>query len=168
MNTTLPSDTLLSWPSQLVLASFCSLQDLVLRFLLHIARILQQAETWTLSALDAPTHTIYRMFPSEDISNYTRDEAQLLALGSLAVLIFSHLHGYLGPHPLNKNDNIDNYPWLPRVLFRGSRIIKYVFSYLRIPFVIAYLHAANDQFEANGDLYLMCLRGLTLSIVIAI
>ncbi|KAI1751988.1 hypothetical protein F4782DRAFT_530933 [Xylaria castorea] len=164
MNTTLPSDTLLSWPPQLALASFCALQDLALRFLLPIAKTLQHAETWTLSAVGAPTYTIYRMFPPEDISNYTRVEAQLLALVSLAVLIFSHLFGYLGPHPAS---NFDNDPWLVRALFRGCRIIKYVFSYLRIPFVIAHLHVGNNQFEADGDLYLLCLSGVIPTILIA-
>ncbi|KAJ2998557.1 hypothetical protein NUW58_g277 [Xylaria curta] len=168
MNTTLPSDTLLRWPSQRALASFCALQDLVLRFLLRIAKILQHAETWSLRAFNAQTHTLYRMFPSEDISDYTRVDAQLVALASLAVLIFSHLRGYLGPHPLRKTDNFDNYPWLVRVVFRGSRVIKYVFSYLRIPLVIAYLHVANDQFEAVGDYYLLCLRLAILSVIIAI
>ncbi|KAH8161479.1 hypothetical protein CIB48_g6759 [Xylaria polymorpha] len=162
MNTTLPSDTL-PLLSQ-ALASFCALQDLALRFLLYIAKTLQHAETWSLSASGAPTHTIYRMFPPEDISNYTRNDAQLGALFLLAALIFSHLYGYLGPHPAY---NTDNDPWLVQALFRGCRVIKYVFSYLRIPFVIAYIHAAYNQFETDGNFYLLCLASAIPTILMA-
>jgi hypothetical protein len=149
------------------LASFWALQDLTLQFLLHIAKILQHAETWTLSAFNAPTHTIYRMFPPKDISDYTRVDAQLRALISLTLLIFSHLRGYLGPYPQTKADGLDSCCWFIRALFRGWRIIEYVYSYLRIPFVIAYLQAANDQFEVDEDFYLLCLRLAMLSVIIA-
>ncbi|KAI0435935.1 hypothetical protein F4803DRAFT_557504 [Xylaria telfairii] len=152
MNTTLASDTL-PWLSQ-ALAPFCALQDLALRFLLYFAKTLQHAETWSLSAFGAPTHTIYRMFPPEDISDYTRNDAQLGALFLLAALIFSHSYGYLGPHPAY---NVDHDPWLVRVLFRGCRIGKYIFTYLRIPFIIAYIHAAHNQFETDRNFYLLFL-----------
>lgn len=168
MNTTLPSDTLLNRPSQLALASFWALQDLALRFLLHIAKILQHAETWTLSALDAPTHTISRMFPPEDISDYTRVEAQLRALFWLAALVFSHLRGYLGPRPPRDPAYFDNSPWYVRPLFRGCRIFRYLLSYLRIPFVIAHIQVANYLFEADEDVYLLCLRLAPVVLVIAI
>ncbi|KAI0104808.1 hypothetical protein GGR51DRAFT_521307 [Nemania sp. FL0031] len=167
MNTTLLSDTLF-WPSQLVLASFYALQNLTLPPLLYIAKILQHAETWTLSAFDAPTHTIYRMFPPEDISHYTRDDAQLGALVWLTVLVFCNVRGYLGSHPPWKTDDLDNFPRLIRALFLGYRIIKYVFSYLKIPFIIAYFNALHDQFETDGDLYLKCLRWAIIVILIAI
>ncbi|KAI1742107.1 hypothetical protein F4680DRAFT_446181 [Xylaria scruposa] len=167
MNTTQPSDTLCSWPSQPTLAPLCALQDLTFRSLVHIAKIAQDAEIWILSSLGAPTHKLHRMFPSEDISDYRQVDRQLTTLFWLAVLIFCHLHGYLGPHPLKKPNGYDNHSLLVRVLFRGSYIIRCVLWYLTIPLVISKVQVATDQFEADGDVYLFCLRSAYIAILMA-
>ncbi|KAI1175545.1 hypothetical protein F4777DRAFT_578857 [Nemania sp. FL0916] len=151
MGLALLSKALSSEPFQMAIYT---LRDLVLLFLLQTAKILQGAETWVLNAVGAPTHTIRRMFPPEDISEYTRVEAQIVALIELVILISVSVRGYLAPHPPRKSE-WDTYPWYGRASVRATCLVGHALIISRF---IAIVHIIHPLIEASEDTYRLVIR----------